>query len=379
MANRHLDLGVFAPTIGCMPPAASQSFCLISSAEQRTDITFAYNRRLAEMLEQAGLEIFFMAQRMGAGFGPSRFWGTALDSFTTAAALAMVTARLKIISTVHTALFHPGVVARIGATLDQISGGRWGLNIVSGWAEKDFRMLGMPLREHDERYRLSAEFIEVLKKFWTEDWFDYIGRYFTIHQGVCEPKPVQCPHPPLYNAGSSPAGRDLTARYCDYYFTGAPTPEQVQLEVADIYARAAAYGRQVSCFTYAFVLCRDSEAQAQKEAEEIFAQADHEGAREFIEALSGQTLGTLKSAFGQVSVEEMVRKAIIGVGSPIIGTPEQVAEALGRLHQAGVDGVLLTFRHVVEELEEFIEKVVPRLEQMGVRQPRRTRPYEAQR
>ena len=101
--------------------------------------------------------------------------------------------------------------------------------------------------------------------------------------------------------------------------------------------------------------------------------ASHEGAREFIEALSGQTLGTLKSAFGQVSVEEMVRKAIIGVGSPIIGTPEQVAEALGRLHQAGVDGVLLTFRHVREELEEFIEKVVPRLEQLGVRQSQRTR------
>ena len=121
-----------------------------------------------------------------------------------------------------------------------------------------------------------------------------------------------------------------------------------------------------------FVLCRDSEAQARKEVEEIYAQADYEGAREFIEALSGQTLGSLRSAFGQISVEDMVQKAILGVGSPIIGTPDQVAEALGRLHQAGIDGVLLTFRHVSEELEGFIEKVVPRLEQMGVRQSRKT-------
>ena len=373
MADRHLELGVFAPTIGCMPPAAGRSFCLISAAEQRTDTTFAYNRRVAEILERAGLEIFFMAQRMGAGFGPSRFWGTALDSFTAAAALAVVTERLKIISTVHTALLHPGVVARMGATLDQVSGGRWGLNIVSGWAEKDFRMLGVPLLEHDERYRLSAEFIEVLKKFWTEDWFDYSGRHFTIRQGVCEPKPVQRPHPSLYNAGSSPAGRDLTARYCDYYFTGAPTPEQVRGEVADIRERAAAHGRRVSCLTYLFVLCRGSEAQARQEVEEIVAQADYEGAREFIEALSGQTLGTLRSAFGQASVEDMVQRAIVGVGSPVIGTPDQVAEALGRLHQAGLDGVLLTFRHVSEELEEFIEKIVPRLERLGVRRPRRAR------
>jgi len=377
MAHQHLELGVFAPTIGCMPPAASQSFCLISAAEQRTDITFAYNREIAEMLERAGFELFFMAQRMGAGFGPSRFWGTALDSFTTAAALAAVTERLKIISTVHTALLHPGVVARMGATLDQISGGRWGLNIVSGWVEKDFHMLGVPLREHDERYRLSAEFIEVLKKFWTEDWFDYTGRYFTIRQGVCEPKPIQRPYPPLYNAGSSPAGRDLTARYCDYYFTGAPTPEQVRGEVADIHRRAAAYGRRVSCLTYGFILCRDSEAQAQQEIEEIFAQADYAGATEFIEGLSGQTLGTLSSAFGQGSVEDMVRAAVLGVGRPIIGTPDHVAEVLGQLHAAGVDGVLLTFRHVQEELETFISQIVPLLEHKGVRQPRPRRSVES--
>jgi len=120
-------------------------------------------------------------------------------------------------------------------------------------------------------------------------------------------------------------------------------------------------------------ICRDSEAQTREEVAEIFAQADYEGAREFVEALAGQTLGTLRSALGHGSADEMVRRAILGVGSPIIGTPDQVAEALGRLHQAGVDGVLLTFRHVREELEEFIEKVVPRLEQLGVRQSQRTR------
>ena len=371
MANRHLELGVFAPTVGCMPPAAKRSFVLISGAEQRTDITFAYNRRVAEILERAGLEIFFMAQRGGAGFGPSRFWSTSLDSFTTAAALAAVTERLKIISTVHTAFFHPGVVARIGATLDQISNGRWGLNIVSGWAERDFQMLGLPLREHDERYRLSAEFIEVLEKFWTTDWFDYRGQYFTIHQGTCEPKPMQRPRPPFYNAGSSPAGRDLTARYCDWYFTGAVTPEKVRDEIADIRARAAAYGRQIRCLTYIFVLCRDSEAQAREEVAEIFAQADYQGAREIVESISGQTIGTISSALGSGSEDEVLRGAVLGMGSgKLIGTPEQVAEGLRGLQEAGLDGVGLTFRHVTEELADFLRNVLPRLEHMGVRQPR---------
>lgn len=375
MTNRHLELGIFAPTIGAMPPAAERSFCLISSAEQRTDITYAYNRRLVEILDRAGLEFFFMAQRMGAGFGPSRFWGTSLDSFTTAAALATMTQRLKIVSTVHTALFHPGTVARIGATLDQISNGRWGLNIVSGWSKKDFDMLGVPLREHDERYQLSAEFIEVLKKFWTEDWFDYTGRYFTIRRGVCEPKPLSPTCPPLYNAGSSSAGRDMTARYCDYYFTAGVTPEQVKAEVDDIHERAAACGREVRCVSYIFVLCRDTEAQVQKEVVEALAQADHEGAREFVEALAGQTLGTLRSAFGEGSVDDLVQRAILGVGSPVVGTPEQVADKLSQLQTAGLDGVLFTFRHVEEDLKAFIEQVLPRLEHLGVRQSRQESHY----
>ena len=370
MPDRHLELGVFAPTIGCLPPTGDPSFMLVSRAEQRTEATFEYNRRVAEMLEQAGLEIFFMAQRGGAGFGPSRFWSTSLDSFTTAAALAMVTERLKIISTVHTAFFHPGVVARIGATLDQISNGRWGLNLVSGWVENDFRMLGIPLLAHDERYRQSAEFVEVLDKFWTTEWFDYAGQYFTIRQGTCNPKPAQ--RPALYNAGGSPAGKEFTARYCDWYFTGAVTPEQVKAEIADVRARAAAYGREVRFITYIFVLCRDSEGQAQQEAEEILAKGDQEGARALIEGLTGQTIGTAASILGPgTSVEDMLRSTVLGVGSgKLIGTPEQVARKLAEFHEAGLDAVGLTCRHVEEEMAAFIDQVLPLLEQMGVRRPR---------
>lgn len=371
MTSRHLELGVFAPTIGGLPPQGPPSFMLISTAEQRTESTFDYNRRIAEMLDRAGLELFFMAQRASAGFGPKGFWTTSLDSLTTAAALAMVTERLRIVSTVHPAFFHPGMIARIGATVDQISKGRWGLNIVSGWVEKDFRMLDIPLREHDERYQQSAEFVEILEKFWTTDGFDYNGKYFTIHGGTCNPKPVQHPHPPFYNAGSSATGKEFTAKYCDWYFTGAATLEQVKAEIADVRARAAKYGRTVRFLTYVFVLCRASEAQVQKEVEEIYAHADYEGARELAEALIKQTLGTATSILGQGPSEEMLRGAVLGVGScKLLGTPKQVAHGLAELQAAGVDAVGLTFRHVEEELADFIDAVVPWLERMDVRQSR---------
>lgn len=369
MANRHLELGVFAPTIGRMPPQGTPSFMLVSEAEQRTEPTFEYNRRVAEMLDRAGFEIFFMAQR-GRGFGPSQFWGTSLDSITSAAALAMVTKQIKIVSTVHTAFLHPGILARMGATIDQVAHGRWGLNLVSGWSHKDFEMLNIPFLAHDERYRQTAEFVEVLTKFWTTDWFDYHGKYFTIEQGMSNPKP-QC-LPPLYNAGSSPAGKDFTARYCDWYFTGAVTPQQVRAEIADVRAQAEKYGRDVRFITYVYVLCRDTEAQAEKEADEILSHGDFASAQELIEGLTGQTIGTAASIIGEgITPEEMLASVVLGVGSAkLIGTPKQVAAKLFQLQEAGIDAVGLTFRHVEEEMADFIEKVLPLLEATGVRQRR---------
>lgn len=369
MAGRHLELGVFAPTIGCMPPYGKSSFMLVSRAEQRTEPTFDYNRRVAEMLDRAGLEVFFMAQR-GRGFGPSDFWGVSLDSITSAAALAMVTQQIRIVSTVHTAFLHPGVLARMGATIDQVSHGRWGLNLVSGWSHKDFAMMNIPFLEHDERYRQTAEFVEVLDKFWTTDGFDYQGKYFTIQQGISNPKPLH--PPPLYNAGSSPAGKDFTARYCDWYFTGAVTPQQVKAEIADVQARAEKYGRNIRFITYVFVLCRDTETQAEKEAEEILSQGDFTAAQELIEGLTGQTVGTAASIIGQhVTPEQMLASVVLGVGSAkLIGTPKQVANKLLQLQEAGIDAVGLTFRHVEEEMADFIDQVLPILEEMGVRRTR---------
>ena len=369
MSDRHLELGVFAPTIGCSSSFGTNAFVLVSSAEQRTEPTFEYNLRVAKLLDQAELEVFFMAQRGGAGFGPARFWSCSLDSFTTAAGLAMATQNLTIISTVHTTFYHPGVVARIGATLDQISHGRWALNIVSGWAENDFRMLDIPLLEHDKRYVQSTEFVEVLQKFWTEDWFDYSGEYFCITQGTCHPKPAQPPL--LYNAGSSPVGRSFAAQYCDWYFAGAQSLDQLAQEIADVRAQAAQRGREVKVIVYLFMLCRDTEEAAQKEVEEILARADFESAKEWLEALTGQTVGTVASTLGQgLSVEEMLRNVVVGVGSgKLIGTPEHVAQELAQFQEAGVDAVGLTFRHVEEEVRDLIDKVLPILERQEIRRP----------
>jgi FMNH2-dependent dimethyl sulfone monooxygenase len=369
MTNRHLEMGIFAPTIGRMPPQGDPALFVLSDAEQRVSITYESNRRIAKMLDRAGLEIYFMAQRGGRGFGPNRVWSHALDSFGVAAGIAEATERLRIVSTVYTAFYHPAAVARMGSTLAQISGGRWGLNVVSGWTKGDFEMYGIPFRSHEERYRQTTEFTEVLQKFWTEDGFDYDGEHFQIKGGCCQPLPEQMP--PLFNAGSSDAGKDFTAQYCDWYFTGALDPEQLRAEVKDLKARAAAQGRDVRIITYLFCLCRDTEAKVQREVDELMAARDEVAAREMIEGLSGQTLGTAESIFGAgLTVGEIIQGSILGVGSgKLLGTPEQIAAQLAALQEAGLDAAALTFRHYEDDTRFMIERIVPLLEEMGVRAP----------
>lgn len=352
-----------------MPPQGEPALFVLSDAEQRVSVTYDSNRRLAQMLDRAGLEIFFMAQRSGRGFGPGRVWSHALDSFTVAAAIAEATEALRIVSTAYTAFFHPAVVARIGATLDQISGGRWGLNLVSGWTKGDFEMYGVPFRSHEDRYRQTAEFTEVLLRFWTEDGFDFDGEYFQIRGGSCQPLPRSVPL--LYNAGSSDSGKDFTARYCDWYFTGAVNPEQLRNEVKDLRRRAAEKGRAIRIISYLFVLCRETEAEVATEVDELMAARDDVAAREMVEGLTGQTLGTADWIFGPgLTVGEILDGSILGVGSgKLLGTPEHVARELAALQAAGLDAVAFTFRHYEEDCRHVIERVVPLLEEMGVRRP----------
>ncbi|NNL87282.1 MAG: LLM class flavin-dependent oxidoreductase, partial [Myxococcales bacterium] len=344
MAGDHLELGIFAPTIGRMPPVGPCSFQLVSEVPQRSAVDWETNRRIALLLERSGLEIFFQAQRGGSGFGPNRFWSHSLDSFSVAAAVAALTSRIRIMSTVHTAFYHPAMIARKAATLAQIAGPRWMLNLVSGWVKNDFDMLGIPFEDHAQRYRRTEEFATLLKKFWTENFFDYDGEFYTVRGGVCEPKPD--PLPSLVNAGGSPAAKDLVVRHCDWYFIGSADPVQSRKEIAEVRERAEAAGRQVRFITYIFTLCRESELACQEELGEIRANQDGAAATQLLEEMSGQTIGTMALNFPEgVTEEQIIDGMVIGVGSAKhIGTPKQVAEQLAVLRAAGFDAVVTAFR-----------------------------------
>jgi alkanesulfonate monooxygenase SsuD/methylene tetrahydromethanopterin reductase-like flavin-dependent oxidoreductase (luciferase family) len=127
--------------------------------------------------------LFPIAKWRGFG-GKTNYLGTSLETMTWASALLAQTSRIHVFSTVHVPIFHPLVAAKMGATIDHISNGRWGLNVVSGWSEHEFGMMGIEVLPHAERYQRTEAYIEILKGLLTSEpgTFDHESKWYRIRR-----------------------------------------------------------------------------------------------------------------------------------------------------------------------------------------------------
>ena len=170
--------------------------------------------------------MFALATWLGKGGygGEIHFREHSIDPFMTSAALAPLTRNVLLISTIHVLYgWHPLHIAKYGAVIDHISGGRWGLNVVTGYRQNESRMFGQESFPHDQRYAMADEFTAVMKRLWTEDDnLDYVGKWYKTEGAFVAPKPVNG-LPVLVSAGSSPAGMDYATSHADIIFATSPT------------------------------------------------------------------------------------------------------------------------------------------------------------
>jgi dimethylsulfone monooxygenase len=330
---------------------------VVSKIPQRTDWTFDYNAQLAQTAEQVGFDYALAQARFIASYGAEY----QLEALTTVAALAPVTKRLKLIAAVHPGLWHPGVVAKMGATIDFISKGRFALNVVSGWFKGEFTIYGEPWLDHDERYRRSEEFIRVLKGMWTEEEFHFKGDFYRINGGWVKPKPIhQNPHPEIFQGGNSKAARRMAARVSDWYFMNGNTIEGVREQIQEVSALASEEGRKVKFGLNAFIIVRDTEKEAHDVLREIIAQADKEAVAGFGEAVkqAGSSTGEKVGMWANSNFEDLVQYND-GFRSGLIGTADQVADRIRQFYEVGVDLILGGFLHYNDDLPAFGRTVIP--------------------
>jgi FMNH2-dependent dimethyl sulfone monooxygenase len=209
-----------------------------------TDWTFDYNAALTRRAEELGFDLVFgLAQWAGKGGygGVSKYREDSLDPFIAVTALSTMTERILLISTVHVLFgpWHPLHIAKFGATIDHISGGRWGINVVTGYAPREARMFGGQHIEHDRRYEMAGEFTDILYRLWaeTED-LTLHGKFWSTEKAFITPKP-RFGRPVLVNATGSPAGIDYAASYSDLVFITSPAGHQIDAALAALPAHNA--------------------------------------------------------------------------------------------------------------------------------------------
>lgn len=352
MSDRDpLALGIFMPNCSNMPSISTHDVV-------EDQWTFDSNQRIALLAESMGFEYLFPVSRWRGFGGETNFLGTSLETTTWAAALLQVTSSIKVFSTVHVPLFHPFVVAKMGATLAHISGGRWGLNIVSGWSQREFSMMGLELPDHAKRYQKTAAFIEILRGLWEpqSEPFHHSSEWYSVEDGVSLPQPPIVPE--IANAGTSPDAQAMTARLCDWAFMSIPSVESAEAVVESVRSQAEVLGRSVKTAVFPFLIWRDTLEEAQAELQLIIAAKDDEAANNWLHDISAGS-----GSFDQFTIDMM---AASGGGVHILGTAESVADQLVALYESGVDACMLTFQHYERDLARFSEDILPLLKERGI-------------
>ncbi|AYG70843.1 MULTISPECIES: LLM class flavin-dependent oxidoreductase [unclassified Rhizobium] len=357
--GNKLKLGVFGTNCS--------SACAITTAESTFEPTFEHNVEIAKKLEAAGWECMVPIARWRGFGGPTNFNGVNMDTFTWAAALAAVTTKLQFFSTTHIPTLNPIVATKMATTIDNISKGRYGLNLVTGWFTPEMEMFGVPMMEHDTRYEYATEWMEIVDTLWKKNGVTYDGQFLKVKDAFSEPKPFnkETGRPVLICAGSSGKGLHFTAKFCDFNFGFMQDMESGAAWVKKVKELAREeYKRELGTFTACPVVVRETEKEARDYYDYYVNQkGDWEACENICEVLQVQS---------QNHSEEMYQKFkerfIAGWGGyPIVGTPEQVADKLVALSNTGVDGALLTMVDYNEELPFFNDRVMPLLKQAGLR------------
>src|SRR5262249_2527496 len=153
--------------------------CSMTSAEGTIKVEWAESKRIAQAAERAGIEAIIPVARWRGFGGDTNFNHRCFETYTWAAGLAAATEKIRVFATSHVPTVHPVLAAKAAATIDHVSGGRFGLNIVAGWNAEEIAMFQPSQREHDERYAVADEWITLIKRLWTEEGtFDFAGAYF---------------------------------------------------------------------------------------------------------------------------------------------------------------------------------------------------------
>ncbi|WP_043364269.1 LLM class flavin-dependent oxidoreductase [Belnapia sp. F-4-1] len=327
--------------------------------EEPYDASWRRNRDLVLEAEVLGYDCVLVAQHT---MNPHRTDLGQLEAWTASAALAAETRRIEIIAAIKPMLYHPVVLAKMALQIEEISGGRFAINLVNAWNRKEIEDAGLTFREHDERYAYGAEWLSLVERLMRGEEVHHEGRFFQVRDYLLRPTSPARPRPRIYIGGESPPARDLAAAQADIWFINGQPLENVQALIADVRARPR-QGEPVRFGLSTFVIARETGEEAQAEYRRLLElAAEDTDIKAYVKANTDPAVAMRKT---QAKYESVGTNG--GTSAGTVGSYQQVAERLMQFHAAGIDTLLTQFQPFEREMRRFAEHVMPRLAHLRMR------------
>lgn len=336
-------LGIFMPnqSFGEWPTLAPNS----------TEWTYQQNLATVLAAEEMGMSFALPPSRWAGLPGDEIVWrGASLDSITLSAALLAATSKITLFTTMHTNLLNPVVAAKLGVGLDHIGGGRWGVNVVSGWGVQEFASMGVELLDRKHRYAYTREWLDVVEMLWRDGEATLDGEYFKINKASGRPRPKQV-SPLIVNAGQSYTGMRFSAERADYIFSygdNAKKFREIRAEVGTDCGFIGAKG----------VILGKTTAEAEERAQQIVDQADRGALRNMLIASGAES--------AESAEERMVSRDDVYaflLGDAIIASAEDAGTQLATWAATNnVDGICLNLFDYLGDLELMASDSIPAFE-----------------
>ncbi|ACY16437.1 pyrimidine utilization protein A [Haliangium ochraceum] len=346
-----MEVGVFIP-IG-------NNGWLISENSPQYQPSFDLNKEIAQRAEAHGLDFLLSMIKLRGFGGKTEFWEYNLESFTLMAGLASVTERIKLFATCATLLIPPAYAARMCNTIDSISHGRFGLNLITGWQRPEYSQMGMwPGDEHfARRYDMLSEYAHILRELWEKGESSFQGEFYQMED--CRVRPQPQGDMKLICAGSSDAGLAFSAKYADYAFClgkGVNTPTAFAGNNERLAAATAKTGRDVSIYVLMMVIAAETDDEAMDKWMHYRAGVDEEA----VAWLGNQ--GAADKTSDTTNVRQLAaRESAVNLNmGTLVGSYENIARMLDEVATVpNTGGVLLVFDDFVAGVETFGTRIQP--------------------
>ncbi|GAA4228448.1 pyrimidine utilization protein A [Sagittula sp. NFXS13] len=347
-----MDMGVFIP-IG-------NNGWLISEAAPQYKPSFELNKQIVQKAEGYGLEFALSMIKLRGFGGKTEFWDHNLESFTLMAGLAAVTTKIKLFASSAILTLPPAIVARMASTVSNIAPGRFGVNIVTGWAEAEYSQMDMWPGDayFGYRYNYAAEYVNVMKELWSKGSSDFKGEHFKMTD--CKLSPAPEGKVEIVAAGQSPKGMKFAADYADYNFImgqGVNTPTAVS-EICDRLATAATEsGRDVGAYCLYMIIAEDTDEAAQAKWQKYKDHVDADALAWMADQGSKDNAADASSTAKHINLPEGAVNFNMGT---LVGSYETVAAMLDEAAEMqGVAGIMMVFDDFLEGLDKFGQKIQP--------------------